>query len=108
LSVKLQNIRVEDKRPTLQHFLILMQGLTPYHDSNDKRQPGDFTGIHFQNTYTAEPSVLDEPDVLWGMPAGQITNLTFENLTIGGKEITNLNHFKHNEHVNNLRLTVRK
>ena len=107
-GVTFRNIRVEDKRPTLQHFLILMLGLAPYRDSNDKRQPGDFTGIHFQNISIAAPSVLGEPDILWGMPDGQITNLTFENVTIGGKEITNVNHFKHNEQVNDLRFTDHK
>ena len=33
----------------------------------------------------AAPSVLGEPDVLWGASDGRILNLRFENVTIGGK-----------------------
>ena len=102
-GVIFRNIRVEDQRPTLQHFMIQMQGLTPYRDPDHKRKPGDLTGILFQNIVIAAPSILDEPDILWGMPDGEIKNLTFEHVTIGGKKIINMDHFKHNEHVKGLR-----
>ena len=51
----------------------------------------------------AAPSILGEPDVLWGAADAQIRNLTFDNVSIGGKKITSLNHFKHNEHVKDIR-----
>ena len=107
-GVIFRNIRVEDKRPTLQHFMVLMQGLAPYRNPDDKRKPGDLTGILFQNISLAAPSVLGEPDILWGMPGGQIMNLTFDNVTLGGKVITDLSHFKHNEQVKDLRFVEHK
>ena len=107
-GVIFRNIRVEDKRPTLQPFMILMQGFAPYSSSSDKRQPGNLSGILFQNISIAAPSILDEPDIIWGMPGGQITNLTLDHVTIGGKEITTLDHFKHNPYVKGLRFVARK
>ena len=103
-GVVFRNIRVEDPRPTLQHFMIAMQGLKPYSDpSQRKRGAGDLSGILFQNVEIVAPSVLGEPDVLWGAADAQILNLTFDNVTIGGKKLTSLDHFKHNQHVRNMR-----
>ena len=99
-GVVFRNIQVEDPRPTLQHFMIAMQGLQPYSDpSQRQRGAGDLSGILFQNIEIAAPSVLGEPDVLWGAANARIMNLTFDNVSIGGKKIKSLNHFKHNEHV---------
>lgn len=99
-GVVFRNIRVEDTRPTLQHFMVLMEGLKPYSDpAKRKRGPGRLSGILFQNIEIAAPSVLGEPDIFWGMPGGEISNLTFENVTIGGKRIRSIDHFKHNAHV---------
>lgn len=99
-GVVFRNIRVEDPRPTLQHFMIAMQGLKPYSDpAQRQRGPGNLSGILFKNIEIAAPSVLGEPDILWGMPEAQITGLIFENVTIGGDKITDLSHFKHNEYV---------
>ncbi len=103
-GVIFRNIRVEDPRPTLQHFMIAMQGVPPYSDPTERqRGPGDLSNILFQNIEIAASSVLDEPDVLWGKPGAEITDLIFDNVTVGGKKITNLKHFKHNEHVKNIR-----
>ena len=99
-GVVFRNIRVEDPRPTLQHFMIAMQGIKPYADPSKRRRgPGDLSGILFQNIELAAPSVMGEPDILWGMPDARIVNVIFDNVTVGGKKITSLDHFKHNEHV---------
>lgn len=98
-NVVFRNIRVEDPRPTLQHFMIAMQGLSPYSNPSDLRDPGDLFGILFQDIEIVAPSVLGEPDVLWGMPDGLIRNLTFDNVTIGGQPVLSLDHFQHNEFV---------
>ena len=80
--------------------MIAMQGLQPYSDPSQRhRGAGDLSGILFQNIEIAAPSVLGEPDVLWGTANARIMNLTFDNVSIGGKKIKSLNHFKHNEHV---------
>ena len=34
----LRNIRVEDPRPTLQHFFLLMEGFKPYSDPEERRK----------------------------------------------------------------------
>ena len=102
-GVVFRNIRVEDRRPTLQHFMIAMQGLKPYSDpARHRRGPGNFAGVLFRNIDIAAPSVLGEPDVLWGTSDAKITDLIFDNVSIGGKRITSLDHFKHNEHVQNI------
>ena len=81
-----------------------MQGLKPYSDPGQRRRgAGDLSGILFQDIEIAAPSVLGEPDVLWGAADAQILNLTFDKVTIGGKNISSLDHFKHNEHVRNIR-----
>lgn len=45
------------------------------------------------------PSVLGEPDILWGSEDAKIANLRFQNLIIGGEKIDSLDRFKTNEHV---------
>ena len=45
-----RNIAVEDKRPTLQHFMVAMEGVEPWSDPGDKRDPGDLFGILFQES----------------------------------------------------------
>jgi hypothetical protein len=102
-GVVFRNIRVEDPRPTLQHFMIAMQGVQPYSDpAVRKRGPGHLTGVVFQNIEIVAPSVLGEPDILWGAPDARIMNVTFENVTIGGKKVTSLRHFKHNPYVQDI------
>ena len=64
-----------------------------------KRDPGDLYGIVFQNITMASPSVVDEPDILWGMPDGLIYGLIFDNVVIGNETIENIEHFHHNEYV---------
>ena len=102
-GVIFRNIRVSDPRPTLQPFMIAMQNLEPYgNPDKNKRKPGHLSGVLFQNIEIAASSVLGERDVLWGTPEAQIRNITFDNVTIGGKKITSIDHFKHNEDVKDL------
>ena len=87
-------------KPTLQHFMIAMQGVEPWsHPNEDRRDPGDLHGILFQNITIA--SVLGEPDVLWEMEDGNIYNLIFDNVTNNGEKLENIDQFYHNEFVSN-------
>ncbi len=99
-GVIFRNINIEDPRPTLQQFFICMTVPKPYGDG--KRGPGDLSGILFQNISIAAPSVLGEPQLLWGQPDARIRNLTFENLTLGGKPVSGSEFFKTNEFVDGL------
>ena len=88
-------------------------------------------GITFQNITIAAPSVLGEPDVLWGfegyytrnaahdlemtfsqnilanlkMLGGAIRDLVFENVVIGGEKIETQDHFYTNEFVFDLQFS---
>ena len=52
-----------------------------------------------QNITIAAPSVLDEPEVLWGMSDGLIYDLVFDNVVIGEEKIDTIDQFYHNEYV---------
>ena len=43
--------------------------------------------------------MLEQPEVLWGMADGLIYDLIFDNVTIGGEKIENIDQFYHNEFV---------
>ena len=105
-GVIFRNIRIEDPRPTLQQFFICMTLPEPYSKDGGKREAGDLSGILFQNISIAAPSVLGEPQLLWGQDDARIRNLTFENLTIGGKPVLSAEFFKTNEFVNGLEFTA--
>ena len=102
-TVTFRNIVVEDPRPTLQHFKILMESVKPWAEPEEerKRGPGDLYGITFQNITLAAYSVMGEPEVLWGMEDGLIYGLVFDNVTIAGDTIENIDFFQHNEFVSN-------
>ncbi len=102
-GVIFRNIRVSDPRPTLQQFFLCMTVPEPY--GAGRRGAGDISGIHFQNVSIAAPSVLGEPQVLWGQDDAHLRDLTFENLTIGGQPVTGAGFFKTNEFVEGLRFT---
>ena len=101
-GVVFRNINIEDPRPTLQQFFICMTVPQPYSKDGDKRKAGDLSGIFFQNISIAAPSVLGEPQMLWGQPDARIRDLTFENLTLGGKPVRDAGFFKTNEFVDGL------
>ena len=60
------------------------------------------SGILFQNISIAAPSVLGEPQLLWGQADSRIRNLTFENLTLAGKPVRGPEFFKTNKFVDGL------
>ena len=88
-------------------------------------------GITFQNITIAAPSILNEPDVLWGFEGGNnnstpfrhnflskisfskvnicaggaIRDLVFENLVIGGEKIVGTEHFYTNQYVHDLQFS---
>jgi len=99
-GVIFRNIRISDPRPTLQQFFVCMTMPEPYGDG--KRGPGDLSGIHFQDISIAAPSVLGEPQILWGQKDARIRELTFENLTLAGKRVSSPDFFKTNEFVDGL------
>ncbi len=101
-GVIFRNINIEDPRPTLQQFFLCMTVPPPY-AKDSEHSKGDLSGILFQNISIAAPSVLGEPQMLWGLPGARIRNLTFENLTISGKPVSKAAFFKTNEFVNGLR-----
>ena len=81
------------------HLNFCVLGLQPYSDPEKRRGPGDLYGILFQNISVAAPSVMGEPDILWGMFDGLIYDLIFDNVVIGNETIENIDHFYHNEYV---------
>ena len=100
LRMELFEALVEDPRPTLQSFKIMMEGVAPYPEDR-KRGAGDIHGIVFQNISIAARSVLDEPEMLWGMEDGLIYGLVFDNVTIGGDKVEGVEYFYRNEFVFN-------
>ena len=100
-----RNIVIEDPRPTMQQFFILMEGFKPYFNPEQRRDPGDLNGILFQVTMVvrmkmvfkmmvvkmmmlmvnnqclqnitkvATSNAMKEPEILWGFNEGKIRNL---------------------------------
>jgi hypothetical protein len=104
-NVTFRNISVEDARPTLQQFFILMDALEPYISPPLQRGPGDMSGILFQNIKIAGPSVLGEPEILLGNADAQIRDMIFDNVTVGGQHYDSIDDFLHNEYVHDLVFT---
>lgn len=101
-GVIFRNINVEDPRPTLQQFFLCMQVPEPYAKNGGRRGAGDLSGILFQNVVIAAPSVLAEPQILWGLADARIRDLRFDNLTVGGKFVDDARFFQINEFVSGL------
>lgn len=101
-GVIFRNINIEDPRPTLQQFFVCINVPPPYAKDGAKRGEGDLSGVLFQNISIAAPSVLGEPQLLWGQADARIRNLTFENLTLAGKPLRDPAFFKINEFVEGL------
>ncbi|MGV3755516.1 MAG: endo-polygalacturonase [Verrucomicrobiota bacterium] len=102
-GVIFRNINIEDPRPTLQQFFVCLTIPEPYSKNAEKRKAGDLSGILFQNISIAAPSVLGEPQILWGQPDARIRDLTFENLTLGGKPVSTPAFFRTNDFVEGLK-----
>ena len=66
-----------------------------------KRGPGDLWGITFENVIIKAPSVMEEPEILWGMEDGLIRGLVFRNVTIAGERVEGVEFFQRNEFVFN-------
>lgn len=101
-GVIFRNINIEDPRPTLQQFFVCMTMPEPYSRHGESRSAGDLAGVLFQNISIAAPSVLGEPQLLWGAPNARIRNLRFENLTVSGQPILDASFFKINADVDGL------
>lgn len=105
-GVIFRNIRIEDPRPTLQQFFLCMSVPPPYSKETKNGDAGDLSGIRFQNISIAAPSVLGEPQILWGQRESRIRNLTFENLTVAQEMIDAPGFFKTNEFVEGIRFVT--
>ena len=101
-NVIIRNINIEDPRPTLQQFFLCMTVPQPYASREQKAEAGNLSSILFQNISIAAPSVLGEPQLLWGQKNARIRNLTFENLTVAGKPVRGPEFFKTNEFVEDI------
>jgi hypothetical protein len=101
-GVVFRNINVEDPRPTLQQFFICMTVPPPYAKKTAAAAAGHLSGIVFHNVSIAAPSVLGEPQLLWGNADARIRDLTFENLTVAGDRVLDPAFFRTNEHVGGL------
>ena len=102
IGVIFRNINIEDPRPTLQQFFVCMAMPQPYSKDAEKRGAGDLSGVLFQNISIAAPSVLGEPQILWGHDGARIRNLCFENLTLAGKPVDSSRFFRTNDFVDGL------
>ena len=101
-GVIFRNINIEDPRPTLQQFFLCNTVPAPYAKQSPRRGAGDVAGLRFQNISIAAPSVLGEPQILWGQPDARIRQLTIENLTLGGVPVVDPKFFQSNEWVDGL------
>ena len=107
-GVVFRNINIEDSRPTLQQFFLCMTVPPPYSSAGESRAAGDLAGVRFENISIAAPSVLGEPQLLWGHPTARIRDLSFDTLTLAGKPVSNAVFFQVNEAVDRLIFTSRK
>ena len=107
-GVVFRNIILSDPRPTLQQFFICNTVPPPYSKQGEHRETGDIAGVLFQNISIAAPSVLGEPQLLWGQADARIRNLTFDNLTLGGQPVRDADFFKTNAFVDGLRFVPGK
>ena len=80
---------------------VALGGVCEGHGIGRRREPGDLYGITFQNISMAAYSVMGEPEVLWGMEEALIYGLVFDNVTIAGDRVENVDFFQHNEFVLN-------
>lgn len=101
-GVTFRNINIEDPRPTLQQFFLCMTVPPPYVKEDLRCGAGGLTGVRFQNITIAAPSVLGEPQILWGQDDAPIRDLTFENLTVAGKPVSDATFFRTNAYVERL------
>jgi hypothetical protein len=101
-GVTFRNITIEDPRPTLQQFFLCMTVPKPYSGEGEARAAGDLAGVRFENVSIAAGSVLGEPQLLWGRSDARIRDLVFENLTLGGKTVSDAGFFRVNEEVDRL------
>ena len=106
-GVVFRTINIEDPRPTLQQFFLCMTVPPPYPSEGDSRAGGDLAGVRFENISIAAPSVLGESQLLWGHPDARIRDLTFDNLSLAGKPVSNAGFFRVNEEVDRLIFTAR-
>jgi len=101
-GVVFRNINIEDARPTLQQFFICMSVPPPYTKEDARASSGDWSGVRFENVSIAAPSVLGEPQLLWGHAGARIRGFVFDGLSIAGEKVRDAGWFRTNEFVTGL------
>ena len=99
-NILFQNIRVYDPRPTRSVFAI--DAAAPWQKAPDYdavRGPGDIKGISFKNVQVAAPSIIGEPNSLWGASKAWLRGFSFEKVIIAGAAVDDITDFEHNEFV---------
>jgi len=106
VNVLVRNFRIEDKFPTSRVFQMFSKSdsVIGKASSKDSGEVGSgYSGISFQNITAAAKSVVGQPNVLRGCAEAPWSQLTFENVVIGGKKLTSLGDFAHvNEFVTDI------
>lgn len=105
VNVLFRDIRIEDKRPTLQIFNLISKNDidASYFPSTDGKIGQSWSGIKFQNITAEGSSVVGFPELLHGCAESPFSDLTFENVTIDGKLFTGLDDFADvNEYVTDI------
>lgn len=105
VNVLFRDIRIEDKRPTLQIFYVLSKNdISSSLLGNPIDEIGQsWSGIKFQNIISAGKSVVEHPEIFHGCTESPYSDWTFENFVIDGKLFTSLDDFAEvNEYVTDI------
>ncbi|RLD26263.1 MAG: hypothetical protein DRI70_05860 [Bacteroidetes bacterium] len=105
VNVLFRDIRIEDKRPTLQIFYVLSKNdISSSLLGNPNGDIGQsWSGIKFQNVTAAGKSVVGHPEIFHGCAESPYSDWTFDNFTIDGKLFTSLDDFAEvNEYVSDI------
>ena len=102
-NIIFRNIRVSDPLPTRSAFGVLSGApwqVSPNYDRS--REPGEISGILFEDIDIAAYSTIGDPETLWGTSNAPLSNFTFDEVTIDGELINNISTFNHNDHVSGM------
>lgn len=95
VNVLFRDIRIEDKRPTLQIFYVLSKNdiSTSYLGNPNGDIGSSWSGIKFQNITAEGKSVVGHPEIFHGCAESPYSDWTFDSVMIDGKLLTSLDDF---------------
>lgn len=105
VNVLFRDIRIEDKRPTLQIFYVLSKNdiSSALIGTPNETTGSSWSGIKFQNITSAGKSVVGHPEIFHGCAESPYSDWTFDNFVIDGKLFTSLDDFAEvNEYVTDI------